>query len=71
MGLTLMAFLLMMMIMWDRTEPGAYHVDGKSWKLVSLAFLIERVITLTISAQFEMVKAIEIQITVCKGISSM
>ena len=53
MGLTLMAFLLMMMIMWDRTEPGAYRVDGKSWNLVSLAFLIERVITSTTCAQFE------------------
>ena len=61
MGLTLMAFLLMMMIMWDRTEPGAYRVDGKTWNLVSLAFLIERVITSTTCAQFEMVKAIEIQ----------
>ena len=61
MGLTLMAFLLMMMIMWDRTEPGAYRVDGKSWNLVSLAFLIERVITSTTCAQFKMVKAIEIQ----------
>ena len=62
MGLTLMAFLLMMMIMWDRTEPGAYRVDGKSQNFISLAFLIERVITLTFCAQFEMVKAIEIQI---------
>ena len=45
MGLTLMAFLLMMMIMWDRTEPGEYRVDGKICNLVSLAFQIEKVIT--------------------------
>ena len=38
-------------------------MDGKSWNLVSLAFLIERVITSTTCAQYEMVKAIEIKIT--------